>query len=332
MLEHSTYGIQVDHPDLIAFDGAGNYQGGNILDGFYQIDFGDNDLNIDEQQPFDTQGIPSLEACDLEDGVNDNMATSIFVGHGTHITGIMAGGNNSVSGVCKNCGMSMMKNSTYRSNNQSFCVNYNGVNTLFPLVPFDASINGMTVHTNVGMGVVNWSGGRGIEDEFYCDNDDTGLCLALDYMQQQNTLMVGAAGNHRTVMQFPASEVGTIAVGGLDESGSFWNESPSNGDPFDFSDNSNCPRTGPQNECGSNISHIPSNQKLDVMTQARTVYSTFYQNGEWADDINCTDFQDGSVDGYGNCTGTSMSAPQVAGILQLMRSAHPLLPNGTSDP
>lgn len=324
-------GIQVDHPDLRAFDDVGNYLGGNILDGFYQIDVGDNDLNIDEQEPFDTQGQASLEACDLQDGIDDNLATSIFVGHGTHITGIMTGANNSIGGICKNCGMSMMKNSTYRFNHQAFCVQYGGVFTLLPQVPFDASINGMTIQTNVGVGVVNWSGGAAAEDEFYCDNDSSGLCLALEYMQQQNTLMVGAAGNHRTLMQFPASEVGTVAVGGLDENGIFWNESPSNNDPFDFSSDANCPRSG-GGECGSNISHSPINQKLDVMTQARTVYSTFYTNGEWADDINCTDFQDGAVDGYGNCTGTSMSAPQVAGIMQLMRSTHPLLPNGTVDP
>lgn len=32
-------GLQYDHPNLITFDNAGNYFGGNILDDFYQIDF-----------------------------------------------------------------------------------------------------------------------------------------------------------------------------------------------------------------------------------------------------------------------------------------------------
>ncbi len=324
-------GLQIDHPDLKAFDG-GVYQGGNILDGFYQIDIGEGDLNVDEQEPYDTQGIPAYEPCDLEDGVDDNLATSIFVGHGTHLTGIMVGSDHSIGGICKNCGMSMMKITSYDSPTNSSCINYNGVNTLIFGISPESSINALTILTNVGIGTVNWSGGFRAINEFYCVTDTSGLCLAVDFMKQQNTLMVGASGNHRAKLQFPASEVGTVAVGGLDESGGFWNESPNNGDPFDFTDVSNCPRGGIFNECGTNISHLPTNQKLDVMTQAKAVYSTFYEGGEWADDLNCTDFQDGSIDAYGFCTGTSMSSPQVAAILQLMRSAHPLLPNGTSDP
>jgi len=319
-------GFELEHPDLKAFDNQGNYQGTNILGGFYQIDYGDNDLNVDENEPFDTQGFASLEACDLQDGVDDNLATSIFIGHGTHITGILAGKNNNVGGICKNCGMSMMKGASYR-----LCINYNGVNTLFPLTSFDSAINSIRTLAQIGVGTINWSGGVPTVNENFCVNDGTGLCEAKDFILQQNVMIVASAGNHRTILQFPASEVGTVAVGGLAENGDYWNESPSNNNPLDFSDDTNCPRANGQ-ECGSNFSHTPINQKLDVMTQARTVFSTFYEGGQWADDIGCTDFQDGSIDGYGNCTGTSMSAPQVAAIIQLMRSTIPLLPNGTYDP
>ena len=327
-------GLQSSHLDLRAFDDLGNYQNGNVLDGFYQVDFGSNDLNVDEQEPIDITGIPSFENCDLRDGVDDNLASSIFVGHGTHITGIMVGKNNSVGGICKNCGMSMMKYSTL-STNPIHCVPYNGQYTLLPLFPADASINSMLTLGRIGVGTVNRSGGFQTSNSNFCATDASGSCYAKDFLLEQNVMLVGAAGNHRTKLQFPAGEVGTVAVGGLDEFGNYWNESPNNGNYIDFSNIDNCPRGGTVDyaeECGSNYSHTPINQKLDVMAQARTVFSTFYENGEWADDINCTDFQDGSVDGYGNCTGTSMSAPQVSGILQLMRSTNPLLPNGTYDP
>ncbi len=320
-------GFQVNHPDLKAFDNQGNYQGTNILDGYYQIDFGDNDLNVDENQPFDTEGLASLEACDLQDGVDDNLATSIFIGHGTHITGILAGKNTSIGGVCKNCGMSMMKGASYKK-----CITYNGVNTLFPVLSYDSVINSIRTLAQIGVGTINWSGGIPTVNEFYCLNDATGVCDAKDFISQQNVMLVASAGNNRTKLQFPASEIGTVAVGGLSENGDYWNESPSNNNILDFSDNSNCPRSGGR-ECGSNYSHAPTNQKLDVMTQARRVYSTFYQGGQWADDINCIDASETvpTNDGYGFCTGTSMSAPQVTAIVQLMRSAIPLLPNGTYD-
>jgi len=323
-------GLQNSHSDLRAFDNSGNYQNGNLLDGFYQIDFGSNDLNVDEQEPIDITGIPSFENCDLRDGVDDNLASSIFVGHGTHVTGIMVGKNNNFGGICKNCGISMMKYSTL-STNPNHCVLYNGQYTLLPTFPASGSINSMSTLGQLGVGTVNWSGGLPITSSNFCATDSSGSCDAKDFLLEQNVMLVGAAGNHRTKLQFPAGEVGTVAVGGLDEFGAYWNESPTNNNPLDFSDDTNCPRSNGQ-ECGSNYSHTPINQKLDVMTQARTVFSTFYENGEWADDIACTDFQDGSVDGYGNCTGTSMSTPQVSGILQLMRSTNPLLPNGTYDP
>ena len=228
-------GFQTNHPDLKAFDNQGNYQGTNILDGFYQIDFGDNDMNVDENQPFNTEGLAPLEACDLQDGVDDNLATSIFVGHGTHITGIMVGKNNSIGGICKNCGMSMMKGASYKT-----CITYQGVNTLYPSLSYDSIINSIRTLAQIGVGTINWSGGIPTVNEFFCSNDTTGVCDATDFISQQNVMLVASAGNNRTKLQFPASEIGTVAVGGLNENGDYWNESPSNNNVLDFSDDSNC--------------------------------------------------------------------------------------------
>jgi len=318
-------GFEYSHPNLAAFD-SGNYIGGNILDDHYQIDFAGNDLNVDENEPYDTQGFSTYEQCDLADGVDDNMATSYLIGHGTHVSGLLAGKD---LGICKNCGLSMMK-----WTDNSFCdIDQPRGPTLYPIPSISAAVSGMESLSSTGIGVVNWSGGLGSPNEDFCP-DSFGACDALDFMRSQNTLMVGAAGNYRSVLQFPASEAGTVAVGGLDENGIFWNESPANGDPYLFTDSSNCPPTrNGEEECGSNYSHNSIDQKTDVVTQARNVYSTFYTGGEYAYDIGCEDSSDGMPnDGFGFCTGTSMAAPQVAAILQLMRSAHPLLPNGTYNP
>lgn len=330
-------GVQTDHPDIRAFNGAGTYTGGNLLDAFFQIDFGNGDLNVDAKEPTDTcvdvSGSctnpfhASLEPCDLEDGINDDLASIGFIGHGTHVTGIMTGENNSIGGICKNCGMSMFKTSRF-----DFCINYNGVNTLFPAIPDSSVANALMTAAQIGNGTINLSAGRPDLFGTFCNNDGTGMCLAVDFIKEQNVMLVAAAGNSRTVSTFPASEAGVVAVGGLSEDLKFWNESPNNGNIFDFSITTDCPRFPRLDECGSNVSQSAINRKIDVSTQARMVKSTFYFGEEWADDIGCTDFQDGVIDGYGNCTGTSMSTPQVASIMQLMRSTHPLLPNGTFDP
>lgn len=120
----------------------------------------------------------------------------------------------------------------------------------------------------------------------------------------------------------------------------FWNESPGPGTPTDpegVTDSSSstvsCPYSPSNDECGSTQSFLAVSARTDVVTQAKAVHSTFYTDGEWNPVFGCTDSDDNNVgDGLGNCTGTSMSTPQTAAILQLMRSTLPLLPNGDYDP
>lgn len=335
-------GAQLDHPALSPFDENDNYLGGNLLEAFFAIDFAGHDMNIDENQPINTNGATALEACDLADGLDDNFATTKFVGHGTHISGILAGKSATFKGICKNCGLSMMK-----IFNNDFCLDFLNPPQLFPIGTNATTISAMEILATLGVGVINWSGGivqtnfAGTEitnNEFFCP-DASGYCDALDFIKEQNIVMSSSAGNFRASLQFPASEVSTVAVGGLNQVVSnvgqlqFWNESPNGGDLLDFNNSTTCPRTPPFNECGSNISAAPINQKLDTMTQAKSVFSIFYQGGQWAPDLDCVDDVDvNNADGFGTCTGTSMSAPQVSAILQLMRSTNPLLPNGTYNP
>ncbi|MCB1583797.1 MAG: S8/S53 family peptidase [Xanthomonadales bacterium] len=334
-------GLQTDHPNLRAFDQNGNYLGGNLLDGYYQIDVGEGDLNIDSAQPTSTGGLSANEGCDLADGVDDDMAVPTFVGHGTHAAGLIAAKNGAVDGICKNCGFSMMK---FFYHNRCFQRNPNEFWWLIPSLGnpnnFAEFVNkisdGLSILTNLGMGVVNYSGGLPQEEEDFCTVEPNyPICLVIENSVSRNVLITGANGNNRKVLNLPASDERTMAVGGLHDNGNFWNESPLNGDYTNNTDFSQCPSTN-SDECGSNFSYPQSENKTDVVTRARSLYSTFYQGGvhnPFLGDTSCSDDMDGVPDdGYGICTGTSMSAPQAASILQLMRSAHPLLPNGSGNP
>ena len=340
----SDTGLQINHPDLRAFDGSGNYVGGNLLDEFYQIDFaktgGAIDLNVDELEPIPAVG--GFTNCDSVDGdPNNGLTVSSFVGHGTHVSGLIGAKGNIAPGICKNCGVSMMK---YFGAEIGDCANLNGIDYLLAGFSFDAFLNGWETLANLGVGTINLSGGLGFSDPIYCLNNPLRAeCKILKLVEDNQILFTGAAGNNRTTLQFPASDERIVSAGGLTENDDFWNESPTGGDQTNVSSNVNCPQYPPESvffltlglECGSNFSFPDIGHKTDVMTQARNVFSIFYQGQEHNPFLPqaCTDAFDGTPnDGYGLCTGTSMSAPQTTAIFQLMRSAHPLLPNGSSDP
>ena len=339
-------GTELNHPAFKTFDASGNYLGGNILGGFYSFDTGQNDLNVDEKQPVAL--VVGQESC--EDPNNIGFAIPRFAGHGTHVTGVI-GANNAVSpenGICKNCGLSIMK---YWRN--TTCGTYQGQPAFFAPFPdyerLDNVANSMNILITLGVGIMNYSGGVPDRIVEFCNTSPTPLdeqyhvfCEILTLAKHRNILLVTSAGNNRGNLQFPASDIRTVAAGGIRSDGLFWNESPlllGNGD-FDYTDNSdatNCPFSTPgspnNSECGSTKSFLVPGNKIDVVTQAKDLHSTFYTGAEWNPTIGCTDSDDNVIDdGYGNCTGTSMSAPLTAAILQLMRSTLPLLPNGDYDP
>ena len=338
-------GTQLNHPDLRAFDSSGNYVGGNILEAFYNIDFGETldgilDLNVDELEPVSATG--SFANCDVVDGdPNNKLTVSSFVGHGTHVSGLIGAKNGLAPGICKNCGLSMMK---YYGAKIGVCVERGGVDYLLSGFTLDTFFNSWNILTNIGVGTINLSAGFGFTTANVCELDpNRAECLIIKTVDDNQILFTGAAGNNRTNLQFPASDGRVASAGGLTENNDFWNESPTGGDNTNVSGDDNCPQYDPNTgfsivlgaECGSNFSFPDIGHKTDVMTQARNVFSIFYQGQEWNPFLpqSCTDAFDGTPnDGYGLCTGTSMSAPQTTAIFQLMRSASPLLQNGTDDP
>ncbi len=336
-------GLQMDHPDLRAFDQNGSYEGGNLLDFLYQIDTAESvtdatDINVDTLEPIPDAG---LENCDYIDGdPNDDLVVGSFAGHGTHAAGIIAAKSNLAPGICKNCGLASAKFTSIKHGN---CSEFGGQYYQTTSQTSGSWIEGWYHMAFVGSGVINLSSGA-TPNATYCDSFPfAARCKALQFIDEHQILFAASSGNNRVNLNFPASDSRVNAASGIDNNGNFWNESPNNGDYTNPGDNSSCPQYPPGSgfslplgsECGSNFSFMLESAKADSVTLSRNVYSIFYQGQEHNAFLPnaCTDAFDGVPnDGYGLCTGTSMSAPQVTGYLQLMRSAMPLLPNGSQDP
>jgi hypothetical protein len=69
--------------------------------------------------------------------------------------------------------------------------------------------------------------------------------------------------------------------------------------------------------------------KIDFAAPGDKIFSTFYDNQTWSPGFSgyagtsCAS-QGGAVSAYGYCSGTSMSAPMIAGSIGVLRSANPL--------
>jgi hypothetical protein len=153
--------------------------------------------------------------------------------------------------------------------------------------------------------------------------------LTIDYAIGRDVPIVGASGNRREALDFPASETRVISVGGFQQSLAFWDDSPGSG--------TNCPAQPNTAQCGSNFSK-PSSAGIylthqELLASAKRVLSTTYPNTTWASYAECGDgYGTPMGDGIGWCTGTSMSTPQIAGVVGLLRSINPLVPQGTPAP
>ncbi len=318
-------GIQEDHPDLISVNTNNTFAGGNFIS-HLSFDLaapllagGLLDPVADELRPAFTDN----SACDQLDGTIDGMMIPSFAGHGTHVAGVLAAKIASdFPGICVNCGLLIEKIS------EPFCTG----TSVRPIFPDEIIAEATTLLADSGVSAMNMSFGRpsgqnGIPPDYCANGGNNDLwCLAIETAAERDQIMVGAAGNNITTLQFPAHDQRVIAVGGIAQGGinndalTFWDDRP------------NCPRTG-TNECGSNVSFTGANSpKTDVVAPAKNVPSLFYEGMEWAVDLGCTDAADGVIDGLGPCTGTSMSAPHVTGLLGILRSINPLARTGDGDP
>lgn len=233
----------------------------------------------------------------VDEGQTQGTLTVSLAGHGTHVSGIIAATpNNSigVAGSCWYCSLLVSKVATIRSSDHA---NVNITTT--------DVIDGINGAIGRGVQVINLS--LGYRPGTYPDCATTPLdpfCQALQLLHTRDTVMTAAAGNDGgQASDFPAIDTRVLAVGGIEPDGTFWND---------------CPGF----ECGSNVN------TLQIVTPAKQVYSTFYEGLPYSPSGGCSDSVDGTVDGYGLCTGTSMSAPYAAGSAGILRSVNPLLLKG----
>jgi hypothetical protein len=177
-----------------------------------------------------------------------------------------------------------------------------------------------------------------ISMSFGIDNGDHGtdcqsfrnyaMCLTITYAVSRDAAMVASSGNVRTDLDFPASDTRVISAGGFQSDLALWDDSPGG--------NANCPAYPNGSQCGSNWSVPHSGYYLthqELTASAKRVLSTTYPNTVWADYAECGDgYGTPMGDGVGWCTGTSMSAPQIAGAVGLLRSVAPLVPVSAPEP
>lgn len=251
----------------------------------------------------------------VRDGSNNAVAVpfddevSGFRGHGTHTAGIIVANTSNPSpqfghpvvsatggaGVCWYCSLITAK----------------------VFGPFggteDTLASGLDWAVQSGAQIVNMSlGSQFTAASSYCIPDSTlAICVALTLAANRDVIISASAGNQGSVneLQLPASDSRTIAVGASRPDGSRWFENSS--DPL-FK--------------GSNQSLSMASR--GVMAPGMDVLSTFYQGFDYISDpaFRCADSGPDTVGpGYGVCTGTSMAAPHVSGVLGLMRSINPQL-------
>ncbi len=311
------FGLYEKHPALRQFSDTGVYLGGNFIP-VASLDVGRTLLpqpgpdyaSVDEARPLDT--------------ANPNCANPvpITLGHGTHTAGLIAANGASgqgVQGTCKHCGIAEWKISYTECAPLTHQVRLRW-NSL-------AQPRALTNAVDTGAQIVSMSfGGPYPEDYCYTQlhppilNPDP-LCLAMQYASDRAVAMVASSGNDRSDLNFPASEPNVISAGGFQENLALWDESPGS--------TTHCPVGSTftlGKECGSNFTALRPHAQQEVVASARAVLSTTYPQFNYNVDVHCGDGYPGPGwgNGVGLCTGTSMSAPQIAGVVGILRSINPL--------
>lgn len=253
---------------------------------------------------------------DLQGGVNGNLrahrsALVSFGGsshHGLLVAGVLAArGFNGVgvTGACPWCSLTIHEPANGR----------------------DYLADGLSNAIKSGAVAINMSFGAGlIESEgntpSSCDGSAfSGDCNMLARAAQRDIVVVSIAQNQANLggkvqngIPFPANYPNVIAVGGVESDGKFW----ANG--YDSSN--------PGSNWGPKV-RLVAPAKDVLTTHLRDKYLYDFKPLRCGDRVDSTVSQEPTLPatyaGYGNCTGTSFSAPWVTAIVGLVRSANPLL-------
>ena len=291
-------GLETDHPDLRAFGPSGPFPdwfiGGNFRP-HLSFSYWHDRCNVGETDP-------------------DAQRQAV---HGTHTSGIVAATPDNglgVAGTCWHCPLAM--------------ASFNGVQTAQATMSIAAQA--LTEAADKGTQVATMS--FGVYDGCPAPPGQTGstaLCEALDMFTNREIAFAAASGNDLDEVELPGIHADVVAAGAVATGGSHWDRRNQEGCPFPPS----------LFECGSNYSQDPGIRTLDLAAPGQLVLSTVftghgYHTGDppppgsdrGCGDQHPTDGDPGNdADGYGACTGTSMSSPYTAGVLALLRTANPLL-------
>jgi serine protease len=257
---------------------------------------------------------------DLQGGINGNLRvhrSALYNGglggggnhHGLLVAGVLAArGFNGVgvSGACPWCSLTIHEPA-------------NGRDFLTEAMSNAIKSGAVAINVSLGAGLLESEGNAPSS----CDSADRDQdsCNSLARAAQRDIVVVSIAQNQGNLggkvqngIPFPANYPNVIAVGGVEQDGKFWRS-------------------------GYDVSNPGSNwgPKLRLVTPAKDILTT-HPLGKYLYDfkaLRCGERVDSTVSeeptlpasysGYGDCTGTSFSAPWVTAIVGLMRSANPLL-------
>ncbi|MBI5101986.1 MAG: S8 family serine peptidase [Nitrospirae bacterium] len=223
-----------------------------------------------------------------------------WAGHGTHVAGIIAANSNDpsnnigVAGICWNCSFMMGKISGGQLPDGTH------------LTLKDKVLTGIDWFVGTGVQAINMSINDYTTPSLDCSLQPlNSWCQAINLAEDNDVVLINAAGNGDgcsypitpstcvpiSLVRPPGSDNRVLSIGAYD---------PYTNSPASFSD------------YGS---------RLDLLAPGVDILSTFYTGKTWSNNWNCLD----TFGGSGPCTGTSMAAPHITGLVGLLRSANPLL-------